>query len=105
MDYILFGTLLSFYRQALAWRRDSRVGQPDRFDVDGSETVLSLRSHVGDKTWLAVFNFSTEAGLPVPTYQHETPEIATGWNGRMLAPRGAAVWVAHDEDVAQSACG
>lgn len=98
-------SVLTFYRHALAWRRESGVGKPERFDVDGSDTILSFRSKVGDTTWLSVFNFSSDKALPVPTYQHETPRIATGWNGRMLAPRGAAVWVAHGEDMAETACG
>ncbi len=85
-------SVLRFYRRAMAFRRGTRIAAPVGVAVDASPTVLALRIRRGEGAWLAVFNFSAEAALPVPTRQGRPPALETGWDGRRLAPWGAAVW-------------
>ncbi|CAM4233557.1 alpha-amylase family glycosyl hydrolase [Palleronia rufa] len=85
-------SVLRFYRRALEVRRRLGISAPDRVVPDASSSVLSLRIAKGDTEWLAVFNFATDASLPVPTRQGIAPVFGTGWDGRRLAPWGAALW-------------
>ncbi len=75
-----------------------------RSSEDASPTVLALRIRRGEAGWLAVFNFSAGADLPVPTRQGRPPALETDWDGRRLAPWGAAVWQGIDAE-AGSVCG
>ncbi len=85
-------SVLNYYRRAMAFRRDTRIAAPDKVQVDASPTVLALRIAKGEHAWLAVFNFSEDESLPVPTRQGTPPALETGWDGRRLLPWGAAVW-------------
>ena len=86
------GSLLHFYRRALKVRRDTGIATPDSVEPDASTSVLSLRIRCGETEWLAVFNFAANAHLPVPTRQGYEALLQTGWDGRRLAPWGAALW-------------
>ena len=85
-------SVLHFYRRAMGVRRELGIAVPDSLTPDASTTVLSLTIEKDGTEWLAVFNFSPDDWLPVPTRQGVAPVLATGWDGRRLAPWGAALW-------------
>ncbi|PZX15853.1 hypothetical protein LX81_02486 [Palleronia aestuarii] len=85
-------SVLALYREVLHWRRETGIGTPDDVAWDSSDTVLSLTIRVGARTWNAVYNFSPDAVLPVPSRQGQAPDVASGWDGTELAPWGAAIW-------------